>query len=49
MDLQTMSGLWLLVSMPGTTCGLALLIGRQPVHAITDQYAVYGRPCHSML
>jgi hypothetical protein len=44
-DLQTMSGLWLLVSMPATTCGLAPLVARQPVHSITDQYAVRGRPC----
>jgi hypothetical protein len=45
-DLQAMSGLWLLVSMPGTTCRLALLVDRQPVHSIADEYSMNGRTCH---
>src|SRR5262245_23061642 len=35
-----MPGLRLLVSMPGSTCRRTLLIGRQPVHPIPDQYAM---------
>jgi hypothetical protein len=39
--LQSVPRLWLLVSMPGAACRLALLIGRQAVHPITNQSAVY--------
>jgi hypothetical protein len=41
-DLQAMARLRLLVSVPGTARWLALLINRQPVHSVTDQYAVHG-------
>lgn len=37
------SGLWLLVSLPGTPNGPTLLICRQAVHPMTDQNAVHGR------
>ena len=45
-DLQSVPRLWLLVSMPGAACRLALLIGRQAVHPITDQDAVYRGPSY---
>lgn len=39
-NLQPVTWLGFLVSIPGTTCRLTLLIGRQPVHPIADQDAV---------
>lgn len=45
-DLQAMSGLWFFVSMPGTTRRLALLLDRQPVHSIADEYSMNGGTCH---
>jgi hypothetical protein len=45
-DLQSVPRLWLLVSMPGAACRLALLIGRQAVHPITDQDAVHRGSSH---
>jgi hypothetical protein len=45
-DLQTVSGLWLLVSIPRAPCRLSLLIGRQAVHSITDQYPMHCGTCH---
>ena len=41
-----MTWLGLLVSMPGTTCRLTLLIGRQSVHSIADQDAVHRGAGH---
>jgi len=47
-QLQSMPGLGLLVSLPGSPNGPTLLVSRQAVHPVADQNAVHGggRNCH---